>query len=449
MAKSPIRICKGLDLPIHGAPEQKIYPAIRPSRVALLGPDYCGMRPTMQVQVGDRVKKGQVVLTCKKREGVVYTAPAGGEVVAIQRGERRAFEALVIQVAGQEEAVSFTPLPDFSQASRQQVQQALVESGLWTALRTRPYSKCPLPNTTPAGIFVQAMDSNPLAADQELIIAQDPQAFHHGLRALRSLTDGTVYVCTAQNTALTAPAEGIEVVQFMGPHPAGNVGTAIHFLGPASERRTYWWLDAQDTIAMGKLFLHGELDLGRVVSLAGPQIKNPRLLRTRVGACLGQLLEGELLGGESRVISGSVFHGRKRCDRFHYLSRYARQVTVLQEDREREFLGWHSPGVDKFSVKPIYLSALNPSKKFHFTTTTHGSHRAMVPIGMYEKVMPLDILPTPLLRALCSRDTESAQQLGALELDEEDLALCTFVDPGKVDYGPLLRENLELIEREG
>ena len=448
-----IRVKKGLDLPIYGIPEQKIYRTHAPSQVALVGPDYLGMRPTMQVQVGDRVKKGQVIFTCKKREGVKYTAPGGGEVVAVNRGERRAFETLVIQLDSpeqeQQEGLHFDPISNFSQASKEQVEKTLVDSGLWTALRTRPYSKCPLPGSTPTGIFVQAMDTHPLAADQELIIHRNLAAFHHGLRALKKLTEGNVVVCATGATTLTAPAEGIKLAKFSGPHPSGNVGTHIHFLGPASESKTYWSLDAQDAIAIGHLFLHGELNTTRVVALSGPQVKAPRLLETRIGACLDELTADQLKPGESRVISGSVLYGRTSCSRFHFLSRYARQVTALKEGREREFLGWQSPGINKFSTRPIYLSTLTPDKKFLLTTTTHGSPRAMVPIGMYEKVMPLDILPTPLLRALCSRDTESAQKLGALELDEEDLALCTFVDPGKVDYGPILRENLEMIEREG
>ena len=444
-----IEIKQGLDIPLYGAPEQRIYSTLPSPEVALIGPDYQGMRPTMLVGEGDRVKRGQVVFSCKKRAGVNYTAPAGGKVVAIKRGERRRFETLVIAVDQQEQAVAFEPIVDFATATRTRVQTTLLDSGLWTSLRTRPYSKAPLPDSVPGDIFVQVIDTHPLAADQEVIISQDLRAFNHGLQALCELTDGKVYVCVRGGSLLTSPREQIVIAPFIGPHPAGNPGTHMHLLSAVSERKSNWWLDAQDVIAMGKLFLTGELNCTRVVALAGPQVKAPRLLRTRIGACLDHLTRYQLYSGESRVIAGSVLYGRERTQPFHYLARFARQVTVLREDREREFLGWHSPGFNKFSIKPIYLSAMNPSKKFRLTTTTHGSRRAIVPIGMYEKVMPLDILPTLLLRSLSAQDSEYARRLGALELDEEDLALCTFVDPGKNDFGPLLRQSLETIEREG
>ena len=450
-----IQIKRGLSLPIYGMPEQKIYPASAVSTVALVGPDYIGMKPTMQVNEGDQVKKGQVVFSCKKQTGVKYTAPAGGRVVAIHRGERRTFELLAIEVdpPDQEQAIHFDTLSEFGEKQREQVVQTLVESGMWTCLRARPYDKCPLPHSTPGHIFVQAMDTNPLAANPEVVISEQRDAFYHGLKALTTLTAHKVYVCMrAGSTMELNELQNIpqtELVRFGGPHPAGNPGTHIHFLGPANEHQSHWYLDAQDVIAIGKLFLHGELYVERVISLAGTQVQNPRLLQTRIGADLNQLTRDQLLPGESRIISGSIWHGSMHTERFHYLTRFARQITVLEEGRQREFLGWQSPGCNKFSVKPIYLSTLDKNKKFRFTTTTHGSRRAMVPIGMYEKVMPLDILPTQLLRALCSRDTENARKLGALELGEEDLALCTFVDPGKVDYGPLLREILENIEREG
>ena len=447
-----IRIHKGLDIPLEGEPEQKIYLGPRVSSVAVLGPDYNGMKPSMVVQVNDRIKKGQQLFTCKKRGGVSYTAPGSGVVKAIHRGEKRVFEALVIELDDVEEAVSFPPILDFSAIASGEVERTLLESGLWTSFRTRPYSKCPLPGTSPHSIFVVAMDTHPLAAHQELIIGDGDnlESFHHGLKALCQLTGGKVYVCVGKNSQLTFEEDQIDVVAFSGPHPAGNGGTHMHFLDPVSESKVNWTIDAQDTIAIGKLFLQGKLWEERIISLCGPQIKKPRLLRTRLGADLDQLTAGELKDeGESRLISGSVLYGRQRTDRFHYLCRFSRQVTALKEGRDREFLGWQSPGFNKYSSKPIYLSGWDKKKKFSLTTTTNGSPRAIVPIGMYEKVMPLDILPTQLLRALCSKDTESAQNLGSLELDEEDLALCTFVDPGKMDFAPLLRAHLEMIERDG
>lgn len=452
-----IRIQRGLDIPLLGEPEQKIYPASQVTSVAVIGSDYMGMKPAMAVRVNDRVKKGQVLFTCKKQGGVPYTAPGAGVVKAIHRGDKRVFESLVIELDEREQAVSFPLISDFSTARKDEVEKTLLHSGLWNSFRTRPYSKCPLPGTSAHSIFVTAMDTHPLAADYEFIFQEGDNlaSFYHGLKALSCLTEGKLYICVGAKSQIVCPqelGERAEKVIFIGPHPAGNGGTHMHFLDPVGEHKINWNIHAQDVMAIGKLFLTGELWVERVISLAGPQVKRPRLIKTRLGANLDQIMTGELkspVGSGSRVISGSALYGRQCTGHFSYLGRFSRQVTVLEEGGEREFLGWQSPGFDKYSAKPIYLSALNRAKKFPLTTTTNGSPRAIVPIGMYEKVMPLDILPTPLLRALCSQDTQSAQELGALELDEEDLALCTFVDPGKTDFAPLLRSNLEIIERGG
>jgi Na+-transporting NADH:ubiquinone oxidoreductase subunit A len=232
-------------------------------------------------------------------------------------------------------------------------------------------------------------------------------------------------------------------------HPAGNAGTHIHFLDPVSVAKQVWSISYQDIISIGKLFTTGDLSVDRVFSIAGPMVKNPRLVKSRLGANITELLADELNLGESRNISGSVFGGRTAKNTVDYVGRYAHQVSVLEEPSEREFMGWLSPGANKFSVMNIYISKLFSGKLFNFTTTTNGSDRAMVPIGTYEKIMPLDILPTQLLRALIVGDTEQAQLLGCLELDEEDLALCTFVCPGKYEYGPILRDNLTRIDKEG
>jgi len=239
-----------------------------------------------------------------------------------------------------------------------------------------------------------------------------------------------------------------QVVDVAGPHPAGLVGTHIHYLDPVSANKTVWHVGYQDVIAIGHLFVEGKINTDRVVALAGPQVNKPRLVRTQVGASLTELTANELKAGENRVISGSVFGGRTAAGSSAYLVRFSNQVSVLEEGRERQMLHYLRAGTDKHSVKNIYLSKLLPKKLLNFTTSTSGSERAMVPIGAYEKVMPLDILPTQLLRALIVEDMDSVISLGGLELDEEDLALCTYVCSGKYEYGPILRGNLDRIEKE-
>ena len=445
-----IKIKRGLDLPIEGAPAQEIERGGSVSTVALVGFDYVGMKPTMLVKEGDHVVKGQVVFEDKKTEGVKYTAPATGKVRAINRGPRRVFESLVIDIDGDEQ-ISFKQYEagELAHLEHHQVLENLVESGMWTVFRTRPFSKVPALDALPSAIFVNVMDTTPLGFDPMLVVNEQKDSFIAGLDVISRLSE-TIYVCHAAGVIPPRPNAGnVYAEAFAGPHPAGLPGTHIHFLNPVSEKRSVWTINYQDVIAIGKLFTTGELYMNRVVSLAGPMVKKPRLIKTVVGADLKQLTAGELHDGESRIISGSVLSGRKAKGTLGYLGRHHLQVSVLKEGYERQFMGWFSPGVDRFSTMRIYLSYFMKGKKFQFTTNTNGSPRAMVPIGAYESVMPLDILPTQLLRALIVGDMESAISLGALELDEEDLALCTFVCPGKYEYGDILRDNLTHIEKEG
>ncbi|TNV17258.1 Na(+)-translocating NADH-quinone reductase subunit A [Buttiauxella sp. B2] len=446
-----IKIKKGLDLPIAGLPEQQIHDGPAIPLVALLGEEYVGMRPSMLVQEGDKVLKGQPLFEDKTNPGVFFTAPASGTVAAINRGERRVLQSLVIEVQGDEQVVfeRFAP-ENLAKLARETVQAQLLASGLWTAFRTRPFSKTPQPASVPAAIFVTAMDTNPLAADPQPIIRAHREMFDAGLMLLSRLTDGKVHVCQAGGGKLGGHSAGqVAFNEFAGPHPAGLVGTHIHFLEPVSLQKTVWHLNYQDVIAIGKLFVEGELWTERVIALAGPQVKKPRLIRTRLGASLETLTAGELEDGENRVISGSVLSGTIAAGPRAWLGRFHLQVTVLKEGREKELFGWVMPGADKYSITRTTIGHFLKHKLFNFSTDTNGGERSMVPIGNYERVMPLDILPTMLLRDLLAGDTDSAQALGCLELDEEDLALCTYVCPGKYEYGPVLREVLTRIEQEG
>ncbi len=444
-----ITIKKGLDVPVVGSPQQVIHDGNAIKTVATLGEEFVGMRPTMFVKVEDRVKKGQVLFEDKKNPGVKFTAQASGVVKEINRGEKRVLQSVVIEIDGDEkETFTSYSASELSTIDRQDVVNNLVNSGLWTALRTRPYSKVPAIDSTPNAIFVSAMDTNPNAADPEVIINEQAEAFKQGLIVLSRLTEGEVFVSKAPGANIPVEAN-VNVNEFAGKHPAGLVGTHIHFLKPVSADKFVWHIGYQDVIAVGKLFITGELDSTRVISLAGPAAKNPRLVRTVLGASTAELVANEVESGELRVVSGSLLSGSNAKGVHGYLGRYHVQLSLILEGREKEFIGYMYPGPNKFSVTRAYMSHFFPKKLFNMTTTTNGSSRAMVPIGNYERVMPLDILPTLFLRDLAAGDTDSAQQLGALELDEEDLALCTFVCPGKTDYGVLLRDCLTIIEKEG
>ncbi|CAG19236.1 putative sodium-translocating NADH-quinone reductase, subunit A [Photobacterium profundum SS9] len=445
-----ITIKKGLDIPISGTPTQVINDGNTITRVALLGEEYVGMRPTMHTRVGDVVKKGQVLFEDKKNPGVKFTAPASGKVAEINRGAKRVLQSVVIDVEGNEQVTFNSYKADqLAQLDRAAIVEQLVESGMWTALRTRPFSKVAAIDSETKAIFVTAVDTNPLAANPEAIINEQADAFVAGLTLLSRLTSDKVHVCKSGASLPRCSETNVEEHVFNGPHPSGLVGTHIHMLFGANAANVAWHINYQDVIAFGQLFLTGELYTDRVVALAGPVVNKPRLVRTQIGASIEQLTDSELMPGQIRVLSGSVLNGLSAIGPHGYLGRYHLQVSALREGYEKEFLGWIIPGKNKFSVTRAFLSQFFPGQLFNMTTSTNGSDRAMVPIGNYEKVMPLDVEPTLLLRDLCAGDSDSAQLLGALELDEEDLALCTFVCPGKYEFGPLLRECLDKIEKEG
>jgi len=445
-----MKISRGLDVPISGAPEQKVYGSPNPTKtVAVIGRDFVGLKPTMRVTEGDEVKIGDVLFEDKKNPGVKFTSPGHGVVRTINRGARRVLQSVVIDVFEEEEGREFTSYDEseLDNLTAEQVKDQLLESGAWTAFLTRPYRKVPQVDSVPHSIFVTAMDTRPLAANPEVVIDLDRDAFINGIRIIRHLSGGKVFVNKAPGARIPEVSfDNVEYHEFAGPHPAGLPGTHIHFLDPVSAEKTVWHIGYQDVMAIGKLFVDGKRCLDRVVSLAGPQVKNPRLIRTRQGICTDCLVHGELKEGQSRVISGSVLSGFRSAGWSAYLGRFNTQVTVIKEGNERLFLHWLNPWLKHFSSLNVFI---RKSPAYDMTSTQNGSHRAMVPLGNYERVMPLDILPTQLLRALLVRDTDTAQQLGILELDEEDLALCTFVCHSKYEYGPALRACLEQIEREG
>ena len=445
-----IKIKKGLNIPLPGAPEQSISEGAAVTSVALLGPDTNDLKPRMLVREGDQVKLGQAIYSDKSNPGVNFTSPGSGIVAAVNRGERRVLQSVVINLDGDDE-VEFSKYgaDELEGLDGEAVRKNLLDSGLWTALRTRPFSKVPAPDAQARAIFVTAVDTNPLAADPAVIIKREPEAFSNGLTVLSRLTEGPVYTCTAHNSGIECPdTDKIRHAEFSGPHPSGLAGTHIHFLEPVSEQKIVWHIGYQDVIAIGKLFTTGRLPVDLVVAIGGPKLNNPRLVTTRLGANTSELISGEFEPGDVRVVSGSILNGHRAAGWAAYLGRYDDQLTVLPEGTEREFLSFMRPGFGKYSEARAFTGNLL-GKKYQFTTSQNGSPRAMVSIGSFERVMPLDILPTPLLKSLLVRDTDGARDLGCLELDEEDLALCTFVCNGKYEYGSHLRSTLHEIEVNG
>ena len=446
-----IHLKKGLDIPIAGRPQQVIEDARAVSRVALVVHEYHGLKPGMHISKGDEVAAGQTLFVDRRHPQVCYTAPASGTMEVINRGEKRALQSIVIRVEGdRHEQFECWNTDDIATRARSEVIAQLLKSGLWPAIRTRPYSKTPPPDAVPHSIFVNAADTRPLAPDPTVVIADSAEKFAVGMRIVRRLTEGKVFVCTGADMSLSLPPGEFELVEFCGPHPAGLPGTHIHCLDPVGADKVVWSIGYQDVIAFGTLFTEGVYPTERVVSLAGPTVRRPRLLRTRVGASVSELCAGEIADdSESRLIAGSVLDGYKADGWSDFLGRFALQITALRECDKRRTLGWLRPGFDLFSASRAVFSNLLGRRSFDMTCMQNGSPRALVPIDIYERVMPLDLLPTPLLKSLLVMDTDMAQDLGCLELDDEDLALCSYVCPGKHEFGTILRANLDRIEKEG
>ena len=449
-----IKVKKGLNVPISGTPADSLDASKKVRSVALLGSDYNGMKPTMLVEEGNSVKIGQALFEDKKNPGVIFTSPAGGKIESINRGARRTLQSVVIEIADNEESVDFLPykIEDLEIGNSAQIKRQLVNSGLWTSFRTRPFSKIPAINSIPANIFITAIDTNPLSANVDLIINLNKDYFKAGLKVIKTLTENNIHLCVGVDFSLSLD-EDITIIEqvFEGPHPAGLAGTHMHFLSPATLTNINWSINYQDVISFGELFLTGKLPNKKIISLAGPQVLKPRHVETRIGACTDEICAGELTHRDNRIISGSVINGREAIGPYAYLGKYHSQISVVCESSkvDREFMNWLNPGPRKFSQIPLFTSSLFRRKEFKFKTLMNGSDRAIVPIGVYEEVLPLNLLATVLMRYIAVGDTEKIQDLGGLELDEEDLALCSFVCPSKYDFGSLLRNNLNQIEVEG
>ena len=453
-----IRTKKGLDIPLAGAPEQTVDAGNRIRTVALLGCDYLGLKPRMLVQEGDQVREGQALFVDKRDPDVQFTAPGSGRVTAIIRGAKRVLQAVVIELGGTSDGTSeYAHLAgtDAEAVDQADIRSALFSTGLWSAFRTRPFSKVPQSDSSARSIFVTAIDTQPLAADPAVVLERHRDAFALGLKILSRLTTGPVFLCTAENWKEPIPdGQRVQHVEFAGPHPAGMPGTHIHHLDPVSADRCVWHIGYQDVIAIGKLFGDGQLWLERIVALGGEGFERPRLVTTRLGSSIEELVAGQLKGTSARqrsprLVSGSVLGGRTASGAEAYLGRYHLQVTAIPQVDEGGLFGWSGLFDRRYSFAGFFERQQNTLRQQSFTTALNGRSTALVPVDAFERIIPLDILPVPLLRALLIRNTDQAQALGCLELDAEDLALCSFVCPGKNDYGNVLRINLEQIERDG
>lgn len=446
-----IKAKRGLDIPIHGAPaSHTIVDRLDVKQVALLPQEHWGAKVRMLVQEGDAVRVGTPLFADRRDESVLFVSPAAGKVAAIHRGLRRVVQSIVVDVDNFKDAEPFEPV-NIKGASRDVIVGALAGSGLWPALRRRPYDKVAISTEEPAGIIVQAYDSNPLAPDLAEIVKGRDEDIDAGLDALNKLTDGMLHICVKKDQNWGRFVEdGIQVHHFHGPHPSGTPGFFIHNLCPAGANRPVWHIGIQDVADIGRLLRTGERPTDRIVAITGPAAKEPKVVRTRIGADMARLCEGEADARTPRIVNGSALCGNTASVEGNtaFLGRYNTQITILEDDVKRDLIGWALPVSGRYTQTNTVWDKFF-RKTFKYDTDTNGSLRAIVPMGHYETVMPMDVLATQLIKALASHDLESAEKLGVLELAEEDLALCQVVDPSKIPLTDMLRDMLTTIEKEG
>lgn len=444
-----IQLKKGFDLRLAGKAGNKLSTGYDPLFYAVKPTDFPGLVPKMEVKEGDKVSAGMPLFTDKLRPEIRFTSPVCGTVKAVNRGERRKLLEVVIEKTG-DDFVNFGQ-QQVSALPAEKIRELLLVSGLWPALRQRPYNIIASPASIPKSIFISGFDTAPLAPDYTFIADNaSPAHFYTGLKALGKLTKGKIHLVLngkGETPSLAKNLEGVEISRFSGPHPAGNPGVHIHHLDPLNKGEVIWVVNFQDVFTIGRLFEEGIYKNERIVALTGPEVINPHYYKLTAGASVSGILRDNLKEGHTRVISGHVLTGTK-IPPDGYLGYYDSQVTVIPEGDYSEFFGWASPGLHKFSFYRAFVSSLFPKKSYRLDTNLHGGERAFVMTGKYEQVVPMDIYPMQLLKAILAQDLEMMENLGIYEIAEEDLALCEFICPSKTEIQSIVRQGIELMMKE-
>lgn len=446
-----IKIKKGLDIKLKGAAEKVTVQAGNASVYAIKPPDFVGLTPKLKAKPGDEVQIGSPVLFDKSHPEVFFTSPVSGVVKEVVRGERRKILEVLIEANGEEDHVHFTS-GDPAGMEAGTIKEVLLQSGLWPALVERPYGRLANPQAEPKGIFISGFDSGPLGVDYEMILKDQEQAFASGIAALQKLTPGSVHLSLRAGDPVVkamADLKGVEYHLFSGPHPSGLVGIQIHHISPINKGEVVWTIKPHHVAMIGNLFLNGRLDPSVIVALAGSKVSKPRYMKTRMGTCVAPLLQDQLIGdpAEARVISGNALTG-SRIAADGYLGFYDALVSVIPEGNYYELFGWATPGLSKFSHTRAFFSWLRPGKEWDIDTNLKGGPRAFVMTGQYDKVLPMDVLPVFLLKAILVNDIDRMEQLGIYEVIEEDMALCEFVCTSKTEVQSILRQGLDTMYKE-
>lgn len=445
-----IKLKRGLNLKLIGEAVKTVQDMPIADLFAIKPTDFTGLTPKLLVKVGDNVFAGTPLFYNKNNEAVKVCSPVSGEVVEILRGEKRVILEIKI-LADREIKYALFEKSNPNQFEREEVIELLLNSGVWPLIRQRPYGIIANPSESPKSIFISAFDSNPLAPDNDFIMSGNEINFQTGLDALKKLTDGKIHLNVRDSHVpppLFAQAQSVQLNKISGPHPAGNVGVQIHHIDPVNKGEVVWHVNPQDVLIIGKLFNEGIFDATRLIALTGSQINEPKYYKTIVGCAIKNIItDGGLRKGENRIISGNILSGNQ-IPADGYLGFYDSQITVIPEGNEFEFMGWLTPGFNKFSLSRTFFSWLTPNKKHNLNTNMHGEERPFVITGQYEKVFPMDIYPVHLLKSILIEDIDMMEKLGIYEVVEEDFALCELVCTSKIKSQEIIRHGLDIMRKE-
>jgi Na+-transporting NADH:ubiquinone oxidoreductase subunit A len=444
-----IRIRRGLDIRLSGSAEKIYNVAEKSSTYAVKPPDFPGLIPKMTVRPGDPVKAGSVLFFDKQLPEIKFSSPVSGSVKSVNRGERRRIMEVVIEADREIQYIVFKPARP-SDLSRDEIVKKLLESGLWPMIRQRPYAIIARPEKLPRDIFISGFDTAPLAPDMDLVVKGNNEDFQTGVDALAKLTEGEIHLSLNADypaDSVFTKAKNVEIHYFHGPHPSGNSGIQIHHIRPVNKGEVVWYIGPQEVIMIGRLFRKGIYDALKVIALTGSEIKRPVYYKLISGGSIEPLIRNNMTPGNHRYISGNVLTG-SAITSTGYLGFYDNQVTVIPEGDHYEFLGWAMPGFKKFSTSRTFLSWLAPGRKYKVDTNYNGGQRSFVMSGEYERVLPMNIYPVHLLKAILAQDIDLMENLGIYEIAEEDFALCEYVCTSKTEVQAIVRQGIDLMIKE-
>ncbi len=447
-----IKTKRGLDIQISGKAEEMMGKTLISETIAIVPDQYHGITPKVLVKEGDEVKAGSAVFRDKNFEAMNFVSPVSGKVLAVNRGERRKVLSIVVQNDNKYTYESFKST-SIDKLNADEIKQLLLQSGLWTYIKQRPYDVIANPDKAPKAIFVSGFDSAPLAPNYNFVFSGQMNDFQTGIDALVKLTGLKVQLGIKNGDTTFANVKNVDITAYEGPHPIGNVGIQINHVNPVNKAEVVWTLNAQDLIFIGRLFNQGKVDLTRTVAITGPEVVKPHYIKTVFGTEISTLIKGNVtMGIEHRYISGNVLSGTQQPAK-GCIDPYATQITVIKEGKDvHELVGWAMPRFNRFSVSGTYFTTILQKvfgkKSFEYDARLMGGVRAIIMSGEYDKVLPMDILPEFLIKSMIVGNIDKMEALGAYEIAPEDVALCEFVCTSKLPLQAIVRDALDNMKKE-